>query len=114
MVLRFGVMEPRHITIVTPQAASWLWQISDARMRRLALDGKLAYRIVHGLGSKRSRAYDFAACVERWGEPDPDRLEGLLRISSLQVTAKGGAVFELLTPRPVVLDHAGDLSTDLE
>ena len=80
-------------------------------MRRLALDGKLPYRTVRGLGPKPCRAYEWDACCSRWGEPDPDRVVLLLTITAYQMSSKGAAVFEILTPRPVVLDDDGRLAT---
>ena len=106
--------KPPILKAATPAAASYLWRISDSRLRRLALDGKLPYRIVTGWGRKPSRAYSFDACVKRWGQPDPDRLCLLLKIELVQITGDGGTIWELLVTRPVVLDQAGDLATTME
>ena len=105
---------PPILKAATPAAASWLWRISDSRLRRLALDGNLPYRIVTGWGRKPSRAYSFDACARRWGQPDPDRLCLLMTIELLQITGAGAATWELLVTRPVVLDQAGDLATTME
>ena len=103
---------PKTIRIITPAAACYLWQRSDGLLRRLALDGKLAYRTIHGLGPKPMRGYLFDACVERWGEPDQDRLGFLVTVTSYQVGKDVGAVWEILMRRPHVLDEGGDLATD--
>ena len=105
---------PPIVKVATPAAASYLWRISDSRLRRLALDGNLPFRIVTGWGRKPSRAYSYDACVERWGAPDPDRLSLLLKIELVQITGDGAATWELLVTRPVVLDQAGDLATTME
>ena len=102
------------IRVCTPAAASYLWRISDARLRRLALDGALPFRTVKGWGRKACRVYDFEACRARWGEPDPDALDLLLRLELIQIANRGGVRFELFTPRPVVVDHNGDLATSME
>ena len=102
------------VKIVSPAAAAFLWQISDARLRRLALDGAMPYRRIRGWGRKGSRAYLFDACCDRWGSPDPDRLALLQTVSLLQVSGKGGVIWELTTPMPVVLDQDGDLATTFE
>ena len=106
--------KPPILKAATPAAASYLWRISDSRLRRLALDGKLPYRIVTGWGRKPSRAYDYASCCKRWGQPDPDRLCLLMTIELLQITGDGAAAWELLVPRPVITDQAGDLATTME
>ena len=98
--------------IVAPEAATYLWKISDARLRRLALDKKLPHVTVKGWGRKPCRAYSFDACAERWGEPDPDRLCLLATFHILQVTGAGGAVWELYVPRPTVLVD-GDLAVSM-
>ena len=58
------------IEIITPEAAAYLFGVADAWLRRLALDGRLPFLTVKTSGRKPSRAYSFAACVERWGDPD--------------------------------------------
>ena len=95
--------DPARTTIILPSAAAWLWRISDARLRRLAIDGALPYRRVARWGAGRpARAYLFEACVARWGEPDPDKLAGLVRIEINQLSSAGPALWELLALRPLV------------
>ena len=106
-------MEPTAYKIVSPEAAAYIWRISDARLRRLALDGKLKHVSVTGWG-KASRAYSFEACRERWGEPDADRLCLLSRFDLFQVTGEGGAVWELYVKRPAVVDSDGKLAVSME
>ncbi len=67
------------IRLVTPAAAAWLWGISTARMRRLRLDGKLRTRTVRW-GGKPFQAYEFESLRERWGDPDPDRLDMTVKV----------------------------------
>ena len=105
---------PKRFCLVTPSAAAYLWRISDARLRRLALDGKLPYRTLRNWGGKPSRAYDFDTCRERWGEPDADRLDLLLRLTSYQLGREDAVIWEILAPRPVVLDESGDLAFSME
>ena len=104
---------PETFRIITPHAASWLWRRSDARLRRLALDSKLPHRTLKGWGRKPSRVFSFDACVERWGEPDPDRLCLLLTVTMFQVTSKGSATWELITARPHVVGDDGVLAVDM-
>ena len=73
--------------------------------RRLALDGKLPFRVVRtGWGAKKCRAYSFDACVARWGDPDPDRLAmlepGAQRVN--QVDSRGGTAWKLYAPLPTI------------
>ena len=82
-------------------------------MRRLRLDGKLKTRRVEGWG-KPFLAYSFEDCRARWGEPDAIRLALLLKIELLQIAGEGGAVWELIAPRPLVLDDGGNLAVDME
>ena len=105
--------QPDRYTLIVPSAAAWLFRRSDARLRRLALDGELPTRTVKW-ASKPARAYLYTSLVERWGKPHPDRLGALLRLESFQVTSEGGAVWEILVLRPVVLDDAGDLAISME
>ena len=103
------------VQVITPVAASWIWKISDARLRRLAIDGKLPYRTLVNWGGKPSRVYFFDACVSRWGAPDGDRLSMLLGMTAYQVRGSEGAtIWEILTVVPSVLDHDGDLAIHLE
>ena len=83
-------------------------------MRRLRLDGKLATRRVEGWGGRPFRAYSFDDCRARWGEPDPDRLSVLLKVSVQQFTSDGGAIWELYAVRPMVVDEAGELAVNME
>ena len=105
---------PPIIQIVTPAAAAYLFGVSDTRLRRLALDGRIPYLIVRTTGRKPTRAYSFAACVERWGDPDPDRLTLLLRLSLTQLSDGGAATFDLITTRPWVENADGGLATSME
>ena len=102
------------IQLVTPRAAAYLWRRTEARMRRLRLDGKLQTRRVEGWGSKPFLAYSFESCRARWGEPDANRLALLLKVEVLQIAGDGGAVWELIAPRPIVVDDAGNLAVTLE
>lgn len=104
---------PPIIRVVSPEAAAYLWRISDARLRRLALDGKLAHATIKGWGRKPCRCFAFDACVERWGSPDPDRLSLLLCLSLLQVTSEGAAVWELYVPRPRIAVGDDDLAVSM-
>ena len=109
------MIEPKKYTIVTPAAASWLWQISDARMRRLAIDGKLRFRIVRNIGPKPTRCYDFDALVERWGDPpDPDRIETIQRLTAYNLGKKRSTIWTILTLRVHVEDHVGELAFDFD
>ena len=83
-------------------------------MRRLALDGVLPFRTLHGWGRKASRAYLFDACRDRWGEPDADRLGMLLSIPTLQVTSAGSVIWEVMVTRPVVQDGDGEMAVTME
>ena len=105
---------PPTFPIVTPQAAAYLFGVSDARLGRLALDGRIPYLMVRSSGRKPCRSYSLAACAERWGEPDPDRLSLMLRLPLLQITGAGGAVFDLIMPRPVIETADGDLAISME
>ena len=95
--------------VITPVAASWIWKISDARLRRLAIDGKLPYRTLRGWG-KPTRVYFFDACVSRWGAPDEDRLSLLMTLTSYQIRSHGATIWEILTVRPHVLDNNDELA----
>ena len=98
---------PPRVRLITPSAASYVWRISDARMRKLALDGDLAFRMLRWNG-KPCRAYDFDACVARWGRPDPHRITLLMTSESFQITGPTPVVYEILAPRPVVLDQENE------
>ena len=104
---------PTRATLITPIAASWIWKISDARLRRLAIDGKLPHRTLRGWG-KPARVYFFDACVSRWGAPDDERLSMLMKLTSYQMRTPGATIWEILTVRPKVLDDDGDLAIQLE
>ena len=104
---------PTRVTLITPVAASWIWQISDARLRRLAIDGKLPHRTLRGWG-KPTRVYFFDACVERWGAPDDERLSMLMTVTAYQIRSPGATLWEIMTVRPTVLDDDGDLAIHLE
>ena len=74
-------------------------------MRKLASQGALPFRVVRGgWGGKPSRGFDFAACVARWGDPDPDRLAmlepGAQRVN--QVDSRGGTAWKLYAPLPTI------------
>ena len=100
------------VRLVTPNVASRLFGISDARLRRLALDGKLPYRIAHGLGGRPCRAYPWAWLVERYGAPDPDTVRLLtVAIECLQI-GEGVAVWELLIAHPSIRTVDGGLAVD--
>ena len=98
--------------IITPSAAAWLWPVSDARLRRLALDGDLPFVTIRGWGRKPSRAYSFAHCVGRWGDPPADRLALLLRLQLTQITGSGGRTWEVMVIRPSVLTGDGELAVE--
>ena len=104
---------PTTAKVITPIAASWIWKISDARLRRLAIDGQLPHRTLHGWG-KPTRVYFFDACVSRWGAPDDDRLSLLMTLTAYQMRSPGSTIWEILTVRPKVLDDDGDLAIQLE
>ena len=107
--------EPKEFTIVTPAAASRLWQISDARMRRLAIDGKLPFRIVTNIGPKPTRCYDYDSLVERWGyPPDPDRMVNCQRLTAYNIGEKRGTIWTILTLRAHVYDQEGKLAFDFD
>ena len=101
------------IRIVTPEAASFMWRISDARLRQLALEGKLEHVTVKGWGRKPCRAYSFEACRKRWGDPDPDRQSLLLCLSLFQLTGRGAATWELYLPRPRIAVGDDDLAVSM-
>ena len=107
------VKRPPPVRIVSPAAAAFLWGRSEARMRRLRLDGALPTRRVEGWGGKPFLAYSYEACCARWGEPDPDRLAALLNVQVLQITSAGSAVWEVIAPRPVVVDENGELAVNI-
>lgn len=89
------------IRLVTPAAAAYLWRISEARMRRLRLDGELRTRTVRW-GSKPFHAYEFESLRERWGEPDADRLDLSLTVKWTDATA--AVTWELIAVLPRVED----------
>ena len=108
---------PNNHKLVLPPAATYLWRVSDARMRQLAIDGVLGFRLVEGFGRRPTRAYLWSDLVKRWGQPDADRLDLLLKIDVLQIgelcagSQPGTAVWTIYFPRPVVIDEAGNLAT---
>ena len=102
------------VQVITPVAASWIWKISDARLRRLAIDGKLPYRTLRHWGGKPTRVYFFDACVSRWGAPDDERLSMLMTLTAYQVRSVGATIWEILTVLPTVIDDDGDLAIQLE
>ena len=102
------------IKIITPAAAAWVWRCGDAKLRHLALAGKLPFRFVKLPGRARWRAYSVASLIEILGEPDPDRLGLLLRVDLLQVAGGSGAHWILFMPRPSVETEDGNLAVDLE
>lgn len=75
----------------------------------------MPFRTLRGWGRRPCRVYSFDACIERWGEPDPDRLCLLLRIVlPVHARANDAACWELFTPRPLVVDEHGDLAVTME
>ena len=94
-----------------PSAAAWCWRITADRMRRLALDGRLEFRVVRGVVPQASRAYTFDALVARWGDPDPDRFSMLHCFEVLHLTGPDpnvGVMYEIHAMTPSVDYHEGD------
>ena len=106
---RFGVTSdrmprtPETHAVLTPAAAAYVFGISDARLRRLALDGRLRTRTLTGTGWKPSRVYFLDDLRARWAEV-PDRLDLLLKVSLLEIGRETGTLWEVYMPRPRVVD----------
>ena len=85
-------------------------------MRRLAIDGKLPFRIVTNLGPKPTRCYDYEALVARWGDPpDPDRMVNCHRLTAYNIGDKDhGTIWTILALRVHVYDQAGNLAYDFD
>ena len=104
---------PARYSVITPHAAAYVFRISDARLRRLALDGRLRTRTLAGSGWKPCRVYDVDELSSRW-EADTDRLRLLLKVEIFQVLRTGGAVWQVYMPRPAVVDGDGELAVTME
>ena len=105
--------EPETFRVLTPAAASYVFGVSDARLRRLALDGALPFRTLAGTGWQPCRVFRFEDCAARW-EPDLDRLGLLLKVSLLQLGRGGAMRWEVYMPRPHVVDGDGELASGME
>ena len=100
------------VRLVAPNVASRLFGVSDARLRRLALDGEAPHRVAHGLGGKPCRAFSWGWLVDRYGEPDPDAVRILtVAIECLEIGATV-AVWELLIAHPSIRTVDGGLAVD--
>ena len=102
----------RRKAIITPKAAAYLFGVSDARMRDLAGSKRLDFRLLSGLSPRPMRAYLLEACIERWGEPDRDRLALLRESRIVQITSGGGIEWILYSPVLYVENAAGDLAIE--
>ena len=94
------------VSLILPNAAAWVFGVSEARMRRLALDGVLPYRTVRGIG-RPCRGYLLDALHERW-EADPDRLGMLHIFDTLHVRSRGAVNCEIYAAPPRVDYHEDD------
>ena len=105
--------QPYTCTIITADAAAWLWRKSPARLRQLALKGKLPHQwtVLHG---HRIRAFAIEPLAARWGAPDPDRLGLLLCHEDQNMTGRGRAIWTLYMMRPPILTADGDLAVTME
>ena len=104
--------KPRRIVVITPHAAAYVFRVSDARLRRLALDGKLRTRTLSGSGWKPTRVYSFDDCAKRW-LLDLDRLGLLVKLELTQI-GDGAATWQVYMARPAIVDRDGDLATTME
>ena len=105
--------KPPRIDVITGAAASWVFGVSLAELRRVAIAGAVPVRRVKHLGPRTCNAYDLTACRQRW-PADPERLSMLARAELLQIDSRRSAIWNLYSIRPSVTDDDGNLATEFE
>ncbi len=105
--------EPTYIRVITPAAAAYLWRKSPVTLHNL--DAGFAGVWLKESGRKPCRLFSFKTLCERWGEPDDNRLAMLeIRELPMHITSDGGTVWELVSPRPMVVDQDGNMALELK